>query len=291
MKATITIFLSILASNVFALSVKDVMYINGLENSHYAYWDQWEEDKYMRKPGKNWILLYNDSTIRVDEKSMSGLILNNFESFYHDEEIGNVSSLRRESPEYAERFTNADAKLKKLRDDCISNGVHRMVEGNDIWYGEMNHRYIKDKDCFEFTLPYAFIPVRSRKRHPAFGWANSYTAPVFSQNLISKFNKEETRILPRHYELLPVNKIDVPIANKQVAIEIDEQRGLKKRYPYELFYQMHLVDCKPEYDETGHASKQTLPYLEVTDIILVHMPTQQVVWTAMTGDHSAEMTF
>lgn len=63
----------------------------GKDNTHFAYWDEVENEDYINftKP-KNFIIYLNDSIIRVDHRSMEGLFSNDFDKFYHDQPIGQM---------------------------------------------------------------------------------------------------------------------------------------------------------------------------------------------------------
>lgn len=286
--------LMVSTSTAFALHLKDVLYTNGKDNTHFAYWDEVENEDYIHftKP-KNFIIYLNDSIIRVDNRSVEGLFSNDFDKFYHDQPIGQMKPLRRETPENIDVYYKAKADMEEIRQNCKNGIMYKMVgsdDDSDNW--GYKHDYNMESGSFTFKLPLIeFIHnfPNSRRLPPLYS-LNPTKVMIASEELENKFKKEERSLgFSNITHIETVNKIEVPIANKKVAMEIEEvqpQYRSNRKHDYEFFYVFHLVDFI-EYDKSLKTEKEK-PCFEVTDVVLVQMPTQKVIWTAMTGDHSNE---
>lgn len=277
-------------STTFALHLKDVLYTNGKNNTHFAYWDELDENEYYTgETSKNFIIYLNDSVIRVDRKSVDGLIKNDFDLFYHDQPIGQIKQLRRETPEYIDIYNKAKVDMEAIRENCKNGIMYTLArEYYDHWD---NNKYDIESGSFTFKLPNIYFKVIDGTTLPhQYGYIESFATMIAGADLDQKFLKG-TKSIGRAKFTETINKIDVPIANKNVAMEIEEiqpQHGSKseRRHDYEFFYTFHLVDFLEK--DTRLKKEEMKPYFEVTDVVLVHIPSQKVVWTAMTGDHSNE---
>lgn len=285
--------LMVSTSTTFALHLKDVLYTNGKDNTHFAYWDELDENEYYTgETSKNFIIYLNDSVIRVDRKSVDGLIKNDFDLFYHDQPIGQIKQLRRETPEYIDTYNKAKVDMEAIRENCKNGIMYALArEYYDHWG---NNKYDIESGSFTFKLPNIYFKVIDGTNLPAeYGFVDHFATMIAGANLDQKFLKG-TKSIGRAKFTETINKIEVPIANKNVAMEIEEiqpQYGSKseRRHDYEFFYIFHLVDFVEEWTSKRKGTTLTeKPYFEVTDVALVHMPTQKVIWTAMTGDHSNE---
>lgn len=288
----------------WALKKEDILFRDGVEAIHQEYNSQTIDSLYRSRVvdglyyydlSEFWGLPSDSCLFYVDYRGMRGLMDDNFGEFYHGTEIGDMSPLKRQSGQYAEQFKHMSDQMKEIRQTLKNNPSHKLLK--DIW-GYSNEYDLENEQFVFKTLESHFkLPLFDNAIHPELkskgfpGYHIEFYVPASNapKSIVDYFEKEEEhsfeyRIRNRNFRLYK-DKLKVPIKNKDVALAIEDSyrssypqcSNLGKRF-FDFFVQFVLKE-----------SDAGVPYFEVTDIILLYNPTQEVVWTAMTGDHSNEV--
>ena len=248
-----------------------------------------------------WKVVGQDTTFYVDESRIRGLIMNDFSEFFYNEPIGQMSELRRNTSDNIEEYTRAKALMESIRDGIYKKGIIVPSKG-DEWilqkeYDIQNERFIfglysvgiripdsqKDIDSkYNIQKEYGSEIHRINGRISYDPYDLFRLLPYVPENLFGNFVTEsKLDIFRRSYEG-PSSDLIVPIKNHNVALMIEDASGagFNSYSPIFRFY----FKSKMAYPEDPK-----LTDLVIEDILLVHEPTGQVVWSAKTGDHSNEV--
>lgn len=270
---------------LWALKKEDIMFRNGVERTHKVL-DYHETYDLIGKYKENgWIISAMDSLIYADTKSFEGLLRNDFDQYYHDTEIGKMSNLLRQIPENIGFYTKCKDDMAKIRAAVIADTIHALGEHSKEWFNE--HEYDMDTKSFTFRFDDRTfrLPTKMDSLEDFKPLKYMYiTTLQIPEKVAEKFNKHEPRLnsygQEERPEMLYDYKLPVRIENLNVALAVDDVKAkIKSGKPrdFSFYYQYRFVE------------DEKYPHLEVTDIILLYNPTQEVVWTAMTGDHSNEV--
>lgn len=287
MKQTLLILVMALtlALPSWSLKKEDIMFRNGVERTHRTY-DYHESYNLVGKYDATcWIISAMDSLIYADKKSFEGLLRNDFDQYYHDTEIGKMSNLHRQTPENIGLYTKCKDDMSKIRAEVLADTIHALGEHSTEWF--VGYEYDMDTKSFSFQFDDRTfrLPTKMDSLEDFKPLKYMYiTTLQIPEKVAEKFNKHEPRLnsygQEERPEMLYDYKLPVRIENLNVALAVDDVKAkIKSGKPrdFSFYYQYRFVE------------DEKYPHLEVTDIILLYNPTQEVVWTAMTGDHSNEV--
>lgn len=287
MKQTLLILVMALtlALPSWSLKKEDIMFRNGVERTHRTY-DYHESYNLVGKYDATcWIISAMDSLIYADTKSFEGLLRNNFDQYYHDTEIGKMSNLHRQTPENIGLYTKCKDDMAKIRAEVLADTIHALGEHSTEWF--VGYEYDMDTKSFSFQFDDRTfrLPTKMDSLEDFKPLKYMYiTTLQIPEKVAEKFNKHKPRLnssgQEERPEMLYDYKLPVRIENLNVALAVDDVKTKitsGKPRDFSFYYQYRFVE------------DEKYPHLEVTDIILLYNPTQEVVWTAMTGDHSNEV--
>ncbi|WP_301196192.1 hypothetical protein [Duncaniella muris] len=287
MKQTLLILVMALtlALPSWSLKKEDIMFRNGVERTHRTY-DYHESYNLVGKYDATcWIISAMDSLIYADTKSFEGLLRNNFDQYYHDTEIGKMSNLHRQTPENIGLYTKCKDDMAKIRAEVLADTIHALGEHSTEWF--VGYEYDMDTKSFSFQFDDRTfrLPTKMDSLEDFKPLKYMYiTTLQIPEKVAEKFNKHKPRLnssgQEERPEMLYDYKLPVKIENLNVALAVDDVKTKitsGKPRDFSFYYQYRFVE------------DEKYPHLEVTDIILLYNPTQEVVWTAMTGDHSNEV--
>lgn len=294
------VVMSYTSTDLSALNVKDVFFESGLELPHKVY-DPEVKDSLSANIDAEisllaadnwWSVSTADTTLNFDTKSMAGLVANDFDWFYHNDSIGKMTPLIRETPENLAYFERCKTLMNDCRETILIKGV-LIAASDDLWYG--SHQYNMESGCFMISLAAKGIKVEESDRiysnriqmeqdvSDGKVYSLSGIYPVVLENMHKHFGtKEEWDRIYNRTKVVPCADLIIPIANRQVALMIEECEPVVswQRPVFELFYKARLENI-----DDG-----CLSHLVLDDIFLIHTKTGEIVWSASSGDHSMEVT-
>lgn len=261
---------------------------NGVEIMHMPYkgeeadsvfWAQQDRHKQGLESyyiGDHWKISTPDTTLYFRESALWGLVKNDFSSFFAGKEIADISELKRTTGKYADEFNEDKRFMDEYRNQTINDGILLKSENSPFQYGL---RYDLSKEMFYVPINQDIIVRLDMTPNIYDIYKTSFPlTPIVTTNLINHFIAKD----PRENGWSsggPFFKL--PIANKEVALMIEECQPVARGVlaEFEIYY----------YAKIHEADNPDNAHLTLEDILVVHTPTEQIVWSASEGDKSDEV--
>ena len=273
-KLTLLIIGLISVLSLYAESdLKDFIFKNGKERTHYI--KNLEDYKNNNLSYDfNWWAVPTDSVTRFITANQFGAIVNNdLKKFCKGTEFENISALYLEVEPYASKIKPYLEDMQALRNIVLQDTLHEVIK--DTWKYVMDD-YDIDKKGFYINPTNVFMGIDfGNEKFPIYTEGDKmFWIAESDEELLASFH-----IAQEHYgDEYSTEKFFVPMSNVNLALQMTEKKNNEKEFS--VMFQF-VVD----FDETNNNS----PFYSLTDILLVYDPTQQVVWSAKTGDHSNEV--
>lgn len=252
--------------------ISDYICKDGKERTHRI--DNWMRCKDLGLDYKyDWWEIPVDSGVKyLRQERFYGLIFDDIMEFCRGTEFEGLSVLHLEVEPYATKVKPLVDELASLRKIVFNDTLHK--ELTQLWFcvGDYNIK----RGGFEIDLSMDKIQMLGK-------WANYPVENFFVGNDILKHFKSEPgkrfdggKIVDSEvYE----PSIFIPMDNKRLALSMLDPQYKEGTKKFSMIMQ-YKVNTSMDY-----------PFFEAVDFHLVYLPTQQIVWSASTGDHSMEVTF
>ena len=251
----------------YSLKMQDILYVENLEKAHEMSVNELLKTNLLKKYSSWYSIPYNGKEVFVSDIQMEGVLKNDINLFCHHTPLAYKSELEREFE--PELYDSLKIQLRDLREEIKINNPHFSI-------GRFNLN-ITDYDLtqkgFNVKMGDIFSYPTEKNKVP-----NQYSYWL-DNDLTKMIVKKDTS---NFYRLIIENEyleFFIEVKNKRVALEIQKELGSFSRHgKVDLVYEFSIID---EEDKT---------YFLVTDIYLLYLPTQDIIWSAKRGDLSEEIT-
>lgn len=238
-----------------------------------------------------WEVTAPDTTFFIEITQLKGLIQNDFSMFYREDQLGQMSQLRRETDEYINKYTEYKYRMDSIRRDLSTKGI--LISSTGV-RPSLDEKYDIENGQFTFILDKTIRmketeddikrELLSQRERPSFNYNLFITTPLVPVELFNHFRKVRTynRLTRKHYDAV-TPFLRVTIKNKNVAMDIEENCTRihdMLDYPKYSFYYIATL---------AYPDEPTISHLIVHDILLANQQSGEIVWSAQSGDHSDEV--
>ena len=252
----------------YSLKMQDVLYVGDLEKAHYMTVADIIKNDLLKKYSSWYSIPYNGKEVFVSEPQMAGVVRNDIDLFCQNTPLAYKSELEREFE--PELYDSLKVLLRDLREEIKVNKPHYSISKSSLQISD----YDLSKKGFNVSMLDIFGYPSQHEKSP------SQFSAWLDDDLIKELVKVKTvKITERWSRTDEYLEFFMEVKNKRVALEVQKELGdFSPNGKVDLVYEFSIID---EEDKT---------YFLVTDIYLLYLPTQDIIWSAKRGDLSEEIT-
>lgn len=251
----------------YSLKMQDVLHVGNLEKAHYV--TVADILKHDLETIIRWYSIpYNGKEVFISEPQMAGVVRNDIDLFCQNTPLAYKSELEREFE--PELYDSLKRQLRDLREEIKVNKPHYSIGSSSLRISD----YDLTKKGFNVSMDDIFgYPSQDEKSPSQFSaWLND----DLIKELVKVKTVNITERWSRTYEYL---EFFMEVKNKRVALEVQKELwNFSPNGKVDLVYEFSIID------------EENKTYFLVTDIYLLYLPTQDIIWSVKRGDLSEEIT-